>query len=85
MTLGTDQGTLNFCPFETTKITRVWNGLVGADEIGSFLPLECGEHELGVEVTATDGERPRGSQSFEVISCAEGEYGNEKKTVDFQQ
>lgn len=62
-----ESGTLAFGALETKEITRTWNGRVRTDEDGPFLPLEPGEHELGVEVTTTNAARPRTIHRFRVV------------------
>ncbi|WP_135827374.1 hypothetical protein [Halorussus halobius] len=62
-----ESGTLAFGPREAKELSLSWDGRVRADEDGPFLPLDPGEHELGVEVTATNAARPRAVHRFRVV------------------
>lgn len=60
-------GTFSFDAFESKEISRTWNGRVRSEEDGPFLPLDRGEHELGVELTATNTGRQRAVHRFQVV------------------
>jgi hypothetical protein len=62
-----DTTAFEFDPFECKRITKVWNGRLRTDENGSYLPVDHGEHVIGVTVTAKTGDNLTASQTFEVI------------------
>jgi hypothetical protein len=59
--------TFSFDSLESKEISRTWNGRVRAKEDGPFLPLDRGEHELGVKVAATDSELLQTVHRFRVV------------------